>query len=358
MEPVTHILSGALLARALYPAIRPGDSGRPPAPLPLKAALLCGAAASAFPDIDLIAIFFGQIAYLLNHRGITHSLIVLPLWALLLAVLSAALARQRFSWRAFYPYAFAGLLLHVLFDLITSYGTMILAPFSDRRFDWGITFIFDLWLSGILLAGLLLSWRWRHSRIPAVALLAVLLGYLGCQTALKQQAIAIGQDYARTHALRGISVHAMPQAFSPFRWMILIQGQDRYWYTHLNLWHQEAPAATDPNGGWLSRFHSAFPSAEQAVWQPVSAFGNDSRETALAHQVFNHPRFAFYRWFAAYPALYRIEHRPDGDCAWFEDLRFKFPGLERSTFRFGMCLAGNEWQPMRWSGAGTRKPLE
>ncbi len=75
-------------------------------------------------------------AYLLFHRGLTHSLIglvVLPL------VLAAGLwwaygGRTRFGWLALL--CGCGVALHLLYDLTTSWGTMLLwnLPIQPRRY--------------------------------------------------------------------------------------------------------------------------------------------------------------------------------------------------------------------------------
>jgi inner membrane protein len=41
--------------------------------------------ACAAPDLDFVIGFLGPVAYLQFHRGVTHSLLMLPLWALVLA---------------------------------------------------------------------------------------------------------------------------------------------------------------------------------------------------------------------------------------------------------------------------------
>lgn len=357
MEPVTHILSGALIARAIVPSRSPQDAPGQDG-ISHGTAMLCGAAAAAFPDLDFVAAAFGQIAYLLNHRGITHSLIVLPLWALLVSVSFALLLGQGKRWLAYYPYALAGLFIHVLGDLITTYGTMILSPLSNTRFEWGTTFIFDFWLSGIVVAGLLCSLLWRTSRLPAVVALAALAGYVGFQAMLKERATEAGQVHARTHGLGNVTVNALPQAFSPFRWMVIIRGTERYWYAHINVLHHETPPVSEPASNWLTRYSGAFQSVDRAVWQQVRQFGADEAEAALSRRIFHEPRFGFYRWFASHPVLYRVERQQGGDCVWFQDMRFHFPGLDRPTFRYGMCQNGSEWLPVRWAGEGVRKMIE
>lgn len=358
METVTHLLSGALLARAVAPVFLPAQGQPREDAVSLKAATLCGAVAAAFPDIDFIAVAFGHLAYLLNHRGVTHSLVLLPLWALLIAVLCALIARQAKHWRTYFPFAVAGLLIHILGDLITTYGTMILSPLSNARFGWGTTFIFDFWLSAIVIAGLILSLRRKNYAPPALAALVILLGYVGFQAVQKERAIDAGLAYAHRHGLQEASVNALPQPFSPFRWMVVVRSGEAYWYTHINLLHQEKSSTTTPAEGWLARFNANFYSVDQAVWQRAGQFGNGDREAVLARQAFHQPRFAFYRWFATYPTLYRIERNQEGECVWFQDLRFKFPGIDRPTFRYGMCLTGQEWLPARWVGEGMRKTIE
>ena len=43
---------------------------------------------------DFVVAFFGQVSYLTAHRGLTHSVLMLPLWAWLLAWTFAKLARD------------------------------------------------------------------------------------------------------------------------------------------------------------------------------------------------------------------------------------------------------------------------
>lgn len=352
MDTVTHILSGALIARAIVPVASPSENTEKKPIVTVKTAMLCGAAAAAFPDIDIVAKAFGQLAYLLNHRGITHSLLALPLWSLLLAFLFAALARQRENWSAFYRYAFAGLLIHILGDLITSFGTMILTPFSNTRFGWGTTFIIDLWLLGIILAGLLLCWRWRTSRLPAIGALLLACALIGFQSMQKERAIDIGQAFARSQGWTETTVDAMPQALSPFHWLIVIRDTDHYAYAYADLQRRQPLLPLTAGIQWLQQYNTHFSSPENMVWQQARQFGSTQPSEAISRHAFHHPAFAFFRWFAVYPVFHNLTPQAGGTCAWFEDLRFRFPGQERSAFRFGMCTSGEEWLPARWRSTG------
>ena len=156
MDPLTHALSGAVAARAILPYDQSDPAGRT-----ARWTLILGA---IFPDIDVLANpfdpdHFGTIRI---HRGVTHSLVCLPVWAFLFALLAAWFCRRRgmaapHRWILGLLFG-AGIALHILFDCITSFGTMVWSPISWSRVEWDWTFIIDLSLTGVLLFFLLLSW--------------------------------------------------------------------------------------------------------------------------------------------------------------------------------------------------------
>src|SRR5688572_10152676 len=121
MDTFTHALSGALLARATAPAEEDDQV------LPLRRRLLIGFLAAAAPDLDFVFGYLGPIEYLYHHRGITHSLILLPLWAFLLAKLAALGWRRDRSWKAYFGIIAMGIGLHIAGDWITSFGTIVFA---------------------------------------------------------------------------------------------------------------------------------------------------------------------------------------------------------------------------------------
>ena len=178
MDTLTHALSGALLARATAP--QQSDEKT----LPLGRRLFVGFLAAAAPDLDFVISYLGPVEYLYHHRGVTHSLIMLPLWAFLLSKLCAVIWRRDRPWRAYFGVIALGLGIHIAGDWITSFGTMVFAPLSDARVGIGTTFIIDFWFTGIILAGLAACVVWRASPVPAIAGLATLCGYIAFQGVL------------------------------------------------------------------------------------------------------------------------------------------------------------------------------
>jgi membrane-bound metal-dependent hydrolase YbcI (DUF457 family) len=165
MDTITHGIAGALIGKAVFHgeemfALRPMSRGRV-----ITWALMLGA---IFPDSDVFRSFFSSDKLLIItwHRSLTHSLVLLPLWAIILAAITQAFARWR-KWEA--PsfamltaiYA-AGLLSHILLDLVTSFGTMIWSPLQWSRPAWDLIFIVDFTLTALFLVPQLLAWVYSH----------------------------------------------------------------------------------------------------------------------------------------------------------------------------------------------------
>jgi inner membrane protein len=382
MDTLTHALSGALLARliAARPLLHashdlglmasapaPGRfsapwDGRPGAPA-LWQVVLVGGVAGAFPDIDALAQAFGDVAYLRQHRGVTHSVLLMPLWGLLVAGLMALCFAGTRSvaggWKSLYAVATGAIGIHIAGDWITQFGTMLLQPFSDARFGLGAMFIIDLGFSGILIAGLLLA-AWRvHARWPAALALGLACGWVGVAWIGQQEALEVGRQHARAIGAPQAEVTVMPRPASPFNWTVTVfDGQD-FHLADVNTRRRE-PLVAGPQDHFIRRFSAPYQPAATAPWRTVPQFGGPGTP-AWVREAWAHPSFGFYRWFAQTPALIRaqeeiLEGGQVRRCAWFRDLRFEFPGRDESPFRYGVCLAGKDAQVFRLEG-GRGRPV-
>jgi inner membrane protein len=248
--------------------------------------------------------------------------------------------------------AAAGIGVHILGDLITSFGTMIFAPVSDRRVEWGTTFIIDPWFSGIIVVALLFAWLWRGARTPAIVGIIVLCAYVGLQWTQKNKAIEFGQRYAGTQGLSAAVVQALPRPVSPFNWMVIVADRESYRYTFVNLRRGRVQHAAS-DAGFIARLDAHYLPVDQAVWQHVTRFG-EGKDQALGREVWRQEGFAFFRWFAAFPVLVAVEHGNPSLCVWFRDLRFLTPGREAWPFRYGMCRAqAGPWVPYEFPDGET-----
>ena len=161
MDTITHGIAGALIGKAVFRgedmlAWRPMNRGR--------LTTWCLMLGAIFPDCDYFRDVFSKddLLILTSHRGVTHSLLALPAFALLLAALTRVVAR----WQKWEAPSFAlltlvyavGILSHIVLDLVNSFGTMIWSPLKWTRPAWDLIFVIDFTLSAILLLPQILAW--------------------------------------------------------------------------------------------------------------------------------------------------------------------------------------------------------
>jgi inner membrane protein len=169
MEPVTHLLTGACLARA-------GCNRK------AAYATVTMVVAAQLPDIDTLWGLRGPVEGFTRHRGITHTLLGVPFEAAILvgAVYGVHVWRaKRYAarvaafrsdghtklrpltkvparWGVLYGFALLALLSHLLLDYTNNYGLRPFFPFDDRWYAGSIVFIFDPLIFGLLVAALVL----------------------------------------------------------------------------------------------------------------------------------------------------------------------------------------------------------
>jgi len=343
MDNLTHALSGALIARATAPQPQPGVT------IPLGRRVALGVVAASVPDLDFVIGWFSPLSYLYNHRGITHSFVLLPVWSLLFAWLCAQLWRGGPGWRAYFGVFAWGIGIHIVGDWITAFGTMFLEPLSDRRFALSTTFIIDLWLLAVLLAGTMACLVWRTSRAPATVTLAVVAGYIAFQGWQQHEAVEFGEAYAREHGMRDAKVSALPRPASPYNWMVVVEDGDRIDHAQVRL--AQRPALLSALGSdFIDRLAAPYAATHDAAWTRIERFGTAAAETT-ARSAFAAPQLAFFRWFAAHPAFYRMDVGNPSTCVWFQDLRFITPGRDVVPFRYGACREEQgPWEPFELDG--------
>lgn len=139
MDLVTHIALGACLGEAML-GRRLG-----------KKAMLWGALAHSFPDVDVISsLWLSTPEALLAHRGITHSIaggIITILFFSWLAIrVNKRKTVQPVNWVLFFCIA---VLLHPLIDTFNTYGVGWFEPFDHRRISFNTVYVADPLFSAV-----------------------------------------------------------------------------------------------------------------------------------------------------------------------------------------------------------------
>ncbi|WP_219639515.1 metal-dependent hydrolase [Cohnella sp. CFH 77786] len=160
MDYITHNLFGV----AIY-----GAQDRKRMDLKMKIALLATSiGSSVIPDIDIQWASRADGSYLINHRGITHSFLMAPVWAALFFGLAVLLLRVKDK-RIFYT-GLIGVLLHIVSDWTNAWGTGLFEPFTSRKYAGGFIpnkgYVF--WCFAAFAALLLPFFRGHEGRLRAI----------------------------------------------------------------------------------------------------------------------------------------------------------------------------------------------
>jgi inner membrane protein len=316
MEPITHFLTGATLARAGF--------NRKTALATVTMTLAAEAA-----DIDIVAYLKGSAFGFIQHRGITHTFIGIPViaavvvglvWLLDTAWQRYRRTRQRAApperrWGWLYLFACIAGLSHILLDFTNNYGVRPFYPFSRQWYAWDIVFIIEPLMLVVLLAALVLPWLfalvgqeigWRQrgpgGRGAAIAALLFIVALWGVRDFEHRRALAAlnAVEFQGEAATRAA---AFPYMVNPFQWAGVAETSTAYISMHVDSLTPEV----DPGN------------RAQYYYKPeATAATRAARATTLGR--------AYIEW-ARFPLL-EAEHvsTPDpGDLVHFSDVRFLYP---------------------------------
>ena len=226
MDPLTHALASYTLKRAAFPRVPPSTT---------IGMLIAGTIA----DIDLLSKFAGPSAFLTFYRTYFHSLLAAVLLSLvvtlLLHLLKPAQTENSLPPLRIFAAALAAYVLHLLMDLCQSAGVELFWPFSPRRFALDWLPHLDLWILGILLAGILFPTLSRlvteeigakskgpRGKVGASLALAAMILYVVLRFVLHGNALAA----LESRSYRGESPRktaAFSESGSPFRWFGVVE---------------------------------------------------------------------------------------------------------------------------------------
>jgi membrane-bound metal-dependent hydrolase YbcI (DUF457 family) len=307
MDTVTHGIAGSIFARTL--------TGR----MGARAALLFGLVAAMLPDVDILLVG-DRISYLRNHRGWSHSFFLMPALALGVALVARLIFRHA---RLFGLWLFSavGIVSHILFDWITSFGTMFWIPLSRARHSLDWVFILDPIFTLIVSVALLAAAIFRSKgRLVSAAGAAALLAYIGACGVLHARSL---RAWIRLDSPPpGARVAVLPQLLSPFRWLGLSDHQGEIHAAFFDVGpFARGRANPRPPRGWsevLSSLSDFYPPPESAQIRRFPK-APESAPLAVARAL---PDVLAYLDFARFP-LASVEKQPDGGTVViFQDLRF------------------------------------
>lgn len=299
MEPITHLMTGAVLARSGF--------NRKAAYATLAMTL-----AAEAPDLDTLWSIRGPIAAFQHHRGWTHTFLGLPLEAAV--VLGAVWLFHRWRlkrnkptkqaapirWGVLYGFVLIALLSHLLLDWTNNYGIRPFFPFNPHWYAGSLVFIFEPVMFLILLVALIAPSLFGlinsevgmrkpafRGRGWAIAALIAIVSFWSCRAVEQQQAIqlALNGDYGNAQILQ---VTAEPYPTNLFHWQAIVETPNFYQLADVNTltntvtttqqsdtFYRSASTTTilAAKQSWLGRVYldwSRLPLVTQSIPDPVT----------------------------------------------------------------------------------------
>jgi len=219
MDTLTHMLLGACIGQAIgykkYGA----------------KAMVFGALGAGLPDIDVFwTPFTGEYGSWKYHRHVTHALWFGPLIG---AMLGWGLWRHydkiAGGLKIWLMVMIISILSHPALDFCTVYGTQLLAPFSNHRFEISSVSIIDPIYSLILLFTILVVSipKFRGQAVKAACVgLILTTSYLVYGIYLNNRAEEIASAQLQTQGVKFEKIEAFTTIFQPFLRRVLVGEAD------------------------------------------------------------------------------------------------------------------------------------
>ncbi|MEH7494105.1 metal-dependent hydrolase [Neobacillus niacini] len=216
MDTVSHIIFGfGLGALAQIDPVIANDSA-------LSTAVLVGTVVgSNAPDIDFCYRFKGKSSYYQNHRGLSHSLPVIPLWS----ILTTAAILPFFPGSSIFHLFFWILLavtLHVLLDIFNVNGTQALRPFSAKWLSLDFLPLIDPYIIMLHILGFSLLPFFETGSVFTFIYLAMFFYLLARFIFTHYTKWLLSQ-----HFQSALRVKMIPKT-SPFHWNVIIESNQDF----------------------------------------------------------------------------------------------------------------------------------
>ncbi|WP_133131031.1 metal-dependent hydrolase [Legionella yabuuchiae] len=206
MDPITQGALGAACSEAI---LHPYDK---------KNAWIVGAVAGMAADLDLLIRSSNDpMLFLIYHRHFTHSLLFIPIGALIVGLFFLLFSRFRVHWRLTFLASFIGYATHAILDACTSYGTLLFWPFSTHRYAWDFISIIDPFFTFPLVLGVV----WTHvfnDRKGVLYGLGLALLFILLSILQHHRAIIALESYGETHHLNMTKARVFPALASSTHW--------------------------------------------------------------------------------------------------------------------------------------------
>ncbi len=196
---------------------------------------IVGCLAGLAPDLDIfIRSTSDPLLKLEYHRQFTHSIIFIPIGALIVTLFSRILFRKYLSWGETYLFSLFGFATHGLLDACTSYGTQLLWPFSDERISWNYVSVVDPFLSIPIFLIIIFAIIMKNKLITFLGIIYILT-YLTFGAFQENRARFIGESIANFRGHESKNLTVKPSLGNLFLWKTIYEHAGFYYVDAVRL---------------------------------------------------------------------------------------------------------------------------
>lgn len=295
MDPVTQAVLGGTIGEAAFRS-RLGKKAGP-----------FGAVVATLPDLDVVAVWAGDFAFLEHHRAASHSLLTLPLFALAVGGTGYLWDRKGGYW-TWTHLSFWALITHPILDWCTAYGTELFWPIDRTRLACDAVAVIDpIYTLPLLVAfvlGCLRPPTSRSVRHVALAALCITTLYLAYGYAQSRRAYRLASDELHRQGFQVTELRATPTLFSIWLWRL---------------------TARDPAGNLRLGFVSTW------TPRPIKFLPVTRPESPLIDKALRSREGKIFEAFAQRMLAIEVVENATGNTVFLADSRYNFTTAPRRT---------------------------
>ncbi len=226
MDPVSQAAFGAIFAQTISN----------------KKKILLGSIVGCFaglaPDLDiLIRSSSDPLLKLEYHRQFTHSLIFIPIGALIVTLFLRIFFKKHLTLSETYFFTFIGYATHGFLDACTSYGTQLLWPFSDERISWNYISVVDPFLSIPVILIIIFAILTKNKLISFFGVFYI-LSYLSFAAYQENRAEILGKSISNLRGHESKNLTVKPSLGNLFLWKTIYEDDGFYYVDAVRLFYQ------------------------------------------------------------------------------------------------------------------------
>lgn len=279
MDPVTQGICGTLASQSIAPKKY------------YKLAAIVGWLGGMAADLDtLIRSSSDPILFLEYHRQFTHSLFFIPIGGLIIGFLLWLITLKKYSFKKLWLYTTIGYATHALLDANTSYGTLLLWPFSNYRFAWDTIAIVDPFFSLPLLTLCLIGFFKKKKIYPIVGIIFAFI-YLSFGYYQRTQVVHILEGIIQTKNHEALRIEAKPTIGNNWLWRGIYETQDRFYSQAIFIFPFSTPKIYEGKSSLkITQIEKHFPhlSKDSQAYQDIERFRKFSKNYLALHPDYNH----------------------------------------------------------------------